>query len=177
MSQSVTQRALRQGTRRAVDRMTGAPDYGPHIQINRGDLVKTEGPDPEDVKRTVKRAKRVVSYEVLHRAGVLTDEQREACDRYCVEAERAMGSRSGGIIPTRSDPWSVTGPSDQQLRALVSMRNVRAAIGCRYRALVDMLILENMSVRDITKRLRTGRDAVKISLQDATTALCNHWRI
>ncbi|EHL99368.1 hypothetical protein HMPREF9946_03130 [Acetobacteraceae bacterium AT-5844] len=172
---AITQRALRNGMRRQVD----VPDYGPNIRLNRGEVEKTEGPDPDDIKRTVKRAKRVVAYEVLHRAGVLTDEQREACDRYLVEAERAVGrsGRADVIGLGGADPWRAFGPSDQQLRALVSMRNVRAAIGCQYRALVDMLILENMSVRDITKRLRTGRDAVKTSLQEATTALCNHWRI
>lgn len=171
MSQSVTQRALRGGTRRAVDTIT---DYGPSIQINRGAVEKTEGACPDDPKRTVRRAKRVVAYEVLHRAHVLSDDQREACDWYLTEYCWSQGVRHKPGVPTRTEPSLVGHPGERQLKAILRMRNAVAVMGCANRALLDLLILDNMSVRDITARLKVRQPSVVAALQEALTALCKH---
>lgn len=167
---AITQRALRNGMRRQVD----VPDYGPNIRLNRGEVEKTEGPDPDDIKRTVKRAKRVVAYEVLHRARVITDEQREACDWYLTEYCWSQGVRHRPEVPTRCDPSLVGHPSDRQLRAILRMRNAVASLGCANRALIDLLILDNLSVRKIAIRLKTRHSTVVEALQEALTGLCKH---
>jgi hypothetical protein len=171
MSQSVTQRALRAGTRRAVDTIT---DYGPSIRLNRGEVEKEEVACPDNPKRTVRRAKRVVAYEVLHRANVISDEQREACDWYLTEYCWSQGVRHKPGIPTRTEPSLVGHPSDRQLKAILRMRNAVGSMGCANRALVDLLILDNLSVRELTARLKIRQPTVITALQEALTALCKH---
>jgi hypothetical protein len=173
VSQSVTQRAMRAGLRRAVD----APDYGPAIRLNRGEVERTEGPCPMRPNVTVRRAKLVVAYAVLWRAGAITDEQREAGDRYLFEVEAAQGARAGmpADCARYGQPLPSWHPKDRQVRALVSLRAARMVLGCERRALLDLLVLGNLSVRQIAERRRCRRGVVVADIQEALEVLAQHW--
>jgi hypothetical protein len=167
-----TQAALRRGQRRAVD----GPDYGPAIRLNRGEVERTEGACPIAPNVTVRRAKLVVAYEVLWRARAISDEQREACDRYLIEVEAADGARTGQGRPEGgSAPLPVWHPQDRQVRALVSLRAARLALGCDRRALLDLLIVGNLSVKQIAERRKCRRGTALAQIGEALDILVEHW--
>jgi hypothetical protein len=154
------------------------PDYGPVVRLKRGEVEKTQGPDPESPKDDIRRAKLVVAYEVLWRAKAIDDAQREACDRYLMDAEAAEGAKDAqGNAVGRLEPWRKGHPPERQLQALVSLRNARAALGPNGRALCDLLMLENLSVRKIAERRGERQEVTMGQLLASLTRLAEHWNM
>ncbi|MFK4047247.1 hypothetical protein ACI2KH_20020 [Roseomonas mucosa] len=174
--------ALLVGRKRQVD----VRDYGPAIRMRRKasqpenprDVAKEFGPDPADPQTQVRRARRVVQYAMMHERGTITDQQREACDRYLVEVEAVHGAKDRPTIPCgRLPPWMQGHPSERQVRATVSLRAACAAIGNNGRALMDLLVIENLSVSLIAERRKEDRKATLGQVQATLTRLAEHWRM
>ncbi|MBC9176777.1 hypothetical protein [Pseudoroseomonas ludipueritiae] len=173
MSQSVVQKALRHGTRRAVDPVT---DYGPTLRLNRGDVEKVMRPDPENPNREVMGCRRVEEFRRMHQAGTIMLEHFLACERYIVTASAAMGVHDQDRCPVgRRAHWQQGHLADQQLAAMVSMRNAIAALGCSAHALVEMLVLENLPLAKIAQRRGMNPTEAKGAVRAALTRLAEHW--
>jgi hypothetical protein len=150
-------------------------DYGPSIRLNRGEIEKQVATCPDNPNATIKWGEGV-AYEVLWRPHAVDDAQCEACGRYLMDAEAALGARNRPIIQvTRAGPWDQSHPSERQVKALVSLRNARAILGGNGPAHCDLLIVENLSVRKIAER-RNERQEVSMRQVLATrTRLGEHW--
>jgi hypothetical protein len=158
-------------------------DYGPSIRREKASaglpkaVEVVDRPDPEAPQGvSVRGARRVCYYDELWRRGTIDDAQREACDRYLMESEMEQGARDRPTISTgRTPPWMHGHPAEMQVRAAVSLRGARTAVGKNGRALCDLLIVENLSVRAIADR-RKERPEVTMGQVGATlTRLAEHW--
>lgn len=179
MGQSVTQRALRAGHRRAVDPVT---DYGSlHVLDQKKPkdqrrVEKVSRPDHENPNREIMGCRRVEEFRRMHQAGTIMLEHFLACERYIVTASAAMGVHDQDRSPVgRRPPWQQGHPAEQQLAARVSLRNAANALGCSAHALVEMLVLENLSVKAIAERCKIDRKEAKGAVIAALTRLAEHW--
>ncbi|WP_424139714.1 hypothetical protein [Roseomonas chloroacetimidivorans] len=134
-------------------------DYGPSIRRKKASVgyskavEAVERPPPKPPRRILRGARRVCYYDELWRRGAIDDAQREAFDRYLMESEMEQGARDRPISSTgRTPPWLQGHPAKMQVRAAVSLRGVRSAVGNNGRALADLLVFENFSVRQISER-------------------------
>ena len=96
-------------------------DLGPAIR--RAAVVVDYRPDPDKPSGTpVLGARAVIIYDWMHAQGLLTDEQREAADRYLVRLEQASGAVDTGA-PRRSDGGDLSPcPTERIVRALADLR-------------------------------------------------------
>jgi len=179
MTHSVTQRALRAGTRRAVDQAT---DYGALLVLDQKKpkgqrrAEKVSRPDPSNPNREIMGCRRVEEFRRMHEAGTIRLEHFLACERYIVTASAAMGVHDQDRSPVgRRPPWQQGHVADQQLAAMVSMRNAANALGNSAHAMVQMLVLENLNVSAIAERLHMDRKEAKGTLIAALTRLAEHW--
>ena len=133
--------------------------------------------DPDDPNRTVRVARLTCHYDQLHRRGTLSDAQREACDRYLMEAEVAEGAkdRPTARVGGRTPPWMQGHPAETQVRAVVSLRAARAAVGLNGRALCDLLVLANLDVAAIADRRKERREVTMGQIKASLTRLAEHW--
>lgn len=110
-------------------------DLGPQIRREAAPgarvpaVVVTYRPDPEKPQGApVRGARAVILYDWLHTKGLLTDEQREAADRYLVRLEQASGAvecrgeRIHGLIGAGT-------PTERQVSALADLRQADAVLG------------------------------------------------
>lgn len=118
----------------AMTRRRGRPetqyvDYGPVIRLHNGTIALGYRTDPAMPNAPdIRAASAVIIYDYLHRHGFLTDEQREAADRYLIRIEQASGAvecqgeriRGGGGQGT---------PTERQVSALADLRLADAALG------------------------------------------------
>lgn len=148
-------------------------DHGPAIRLARGDFVVGDRPDPDAPQRTIRRASVRVHYEHMG----LSEPQREAADRLCVQAERAGGAawRPDGIV-VALHPSQRGHPAEWQVAAVADMRQARAALGEAAWAVVWACVVENrpMSTDAASGHARailTGR------LLAALDRLAEHWRM
>jgi hypothetical protein len=177
MSQSVTQRALRQGTRRAVDRAPAGPDYGPVIRLNRGDVLRTEGPCPDDPRATVRRGRAICQYDRLHARGGLTDAEREAADLYAVLLEQESGARDRPVVKAggRTPPWLQGHPGEMQVIASTKLRKAHDAIGHHARALLRRFVGDNQPVVVIAAQMKMDERQCMGRVRGALTRLAELW--
>jgi hypothetical protein len=173
MSQSVTQRAMRQGFRRAVD----GPDYGPIIRVNRGDVIRVEGPCPIDPKATVRRGRAICQYDRLHARGGLTDPEREAADLYAVLLEQESGARDRPVVKAggRTPPWLQGHPAETQVKAAAKLRGAHEAIGHYSRALLRRFIEDNQPVSLIASQMKMDEKQCMGRVRAALTRLAELW--
>ncbi|APT57791.1 hypothetical protein RGI145_12385 [Roseomonas gilardii] len=126
----------------------------------------------------VQRAKRLVQYEAMHERGTISGAHLEVCERYLAEAEAASGSRDRPTVPCgRLPPWMQGHPTERQVRATVDLRSARAAIGLNGRALMDLLVIENLSVSTIAERRYEDRKSTLGQILATLTRLAEHWDI
>lgn len=151
-----------------------AADLGPRHLHRRGELEVVHGPDPDQPNRTVRRARRVVHYLAMD----LTDPQREAADRLCVQAERASGAgwRPGGMHLARP-LWQRGHPTEAQIAALADLRRAREALGAVAWLLVETVIIRNVAVDRLAERRGESRHVLRGRLLAALDRLVELWRL
>jgi hypothetical protein len=151
-------------------------DYGPSIRLNRGETEKASRPDPTQVNREVLGCRRYEEFRRLHQLGTITLEHFLACERYIVTASAAMGIHDTDKSPVgRRPPWQQGHMADQQLAARVSIRNAANALGPSAHALVEMLVLENLTLKKIAERRDMNPTETKGEVRAALTRLAEHW--
>jgi len=103
-------------------------DLGPAVR--RGAVLIDYRPDPDKPSGTpVLGARAVIIYDWMHAQGLLTDEQREAADRYLVRLEQASGAVDTGA-PRRSDGGDLSPcPTERIVRALADLRRADGVLG------------------------------------------------
>jgi hypothetical protein len=136
MSAAMARRTKRSTAPRAV-----ALDHGPGIRLARGDVVVLDRADPDTPNRTVRGARVAVHYAAMS----LTETQREAADRLCVQAERAGGAawRPEGIV-VALHPSQRGHPAEWQVAATTDLRHAQAALGAVAWGLVWRLVVQNV---------------------------------
>jgi len=176
----IAQKALRNGMRRAVDPI----DYGSlHAMDAERKIPKAarraerhQRPDPEDPNRTVWGCRRVEEFRRLEAAGSISLEHAMACERYILTAAAAEGANDQAKpIVGRLPPWMQGHPAEQQLMARVSLRNAINALGNSAHALVQMLVLENLTIKAIAARKEINPTEAKGEIRAALTRLAEHW--
>lgn len=165
----------------AVQKMARATEFEEHSpgarRLALGAVEKHDRPEPENPNRSVRGLRTIVQYHHLWVRGTLNDAQREACDRYLMECEAEQGARdrpgmeSAGRAPGVRQTW----PADAQIRAVVSLRAARAAVGLNGRALLDLLVLTNLSVRQIAERRKEDQKVTMGQVQATLTRLGEWW--
>ena len=158
-------------------RRTGPPaialDHGTAIRLARGDLLVADRPDPDAPQRTIRRASVRVHYEHMG----LTDPQREAADRLCVQAERAGGAawRPDGIV-VALHPSQRGHPAEWQVAAVSDLRQARAALGEAAWAVLWACVVEN---RPISADAASGHARAVLAgrLLAGLDRLAEHWKM
>lgn len=110
---------------------TSYADLGPTLRVHRGDVATSYRPDPDRPGGVaVLGARAVIIYDWLHAQGLLTDEQREAADRYLVRLEQAGGAVDTGA-PRRGSGGELSPLClmDRIVRAREDLRNADAVLG------------------------------------------------
>lgn len=128
-------------------------DLGPSIRRTRAagavaaPVLVVDRPDPEKPQGTpVRGARAVIIYDWLHTHGLLTDEQREAADRYLVRLEQASGAVEAQGERVRGGSGQGT-PTERQVSALADLRLADDALGAD-RDLVRLVVGWNMEPED-----------------------------
>lgn len=165
-------------------RQVDVQDFGPAIRLrdrpgapaNPHDVVVGLGTDPDSPETQVQRARRVVQYETMLERGTITAEQVEACERYLAVAGAAEGARARSLIPTgRLPAWMRGAPTERLVKATIDLRSARSAIGNNGRALMDLLVVENLLISAIAERRREDRKTTLGQVQATLTRLAEHW--
>jgi len=154
-------------------------DYGPPERWARGDVERVCRPDPDDPRRTVSGARVVARYVEAWRRGQITDEEREAADRWDVLTARANGISTGSAVAgseVRAAPWLRT-PPEAQLAAITQLRHAREIVGRDAAALLDAWVVLNVSVTTVSEQRGEGREQVMGRLRAGLARLVELWGI
>ena len=157
-----------------------AADLGPRIAgALRADVAVIERADADNPNRTIRAASRRSGYDWLHARGVISDNQREAADRYCVAHERLSGaSEHRRAIIARVAPWMKGHPSEMQLAASADIAHARRVIGGRVNLLVlDGVVLEGRNLDSIAAQLSEPVPGVTGRLRAVLDMLASQWGI
>jgi hypothetical protein len=126
-------------------------DLGPEIQIERGDLVVQNVPDPERLNRTIRRARRAWIPDVLLGKGTILECHHAACVRYLEAHERgALGVCDRPVVFVGGGRGGL-GPGEVQLACLADARKARTALGRRLAEAVDWCVLGTGTVEGFAK--------------------------
>jgi hypothetical protein len=149
------------------------------IRRQRGEVEVVERPDTGeggDARRQIRTARLVCHYHALWQRGTLDDGQREACDRYLMEAEAEAGAQDRPTVSTgRTPPWQQGHLSDRQLHLASSLRRARAVMGTSGRLLCDLFIIENLPVRQIAERRQERQEVTMGQIKATLTRLAELW--
>lgn len=157
-----------------------AADLGPRIAgALRGDVAVIDRADPDSPNRTLRAASRRSGYDWLHARGVITDNQREAADRYCVAHERLSGANERRAVSiARVPPWQQGHPAQQQVEASADIRRVHAWIGQNANRLaLDGLVLEGRTLESISCLLSEPVPGVLGRLRAVLDIMASQWGI
>lgn len=128
-------------------------EHGLEYRLCRGEVVVDhKAADPEQPNRTVSRPVICNVYDRLHNRGAntgLSRDERDAAERYGEWREQELGSSrigtvgdAGGNVPA----WQRTNATEVQIQAIGKLRALHAAVGPRGEALLDLLVVRNMSL-------------------------------
>jgi len=171
-------RATKKRSRRA-DALAAAPDYGPPERWARGDVERVCRPDPDDPRRTVSGARVVARYVEAWRRGHITDEEREAADRWGVLTERASGARACYDVArgeVRDAPWRRT-PPEAQLAAIAQLRHAREVIGRDAAGMLDAWVVRGVCVAALAGQRGENAHQVMGRIRAALVRLVELWGI
>lgn len=152
-------------------------DHGPAIQHRSGRLELVDGPDPARPAHNVRRARVVCHYDVAWRRGTISDEMREAADRYAVLSEAAQGARERppeGMrvrIPPHEQGW----PHMRQIDAVSQLGAAHAATGRQGRRLLELYVAGNVTLGEIARMSAVSERRVAADTWAALEALAEHW--
>ena len=173
MNASVTKK------RRRRDGGDAAPDYGPPERWAHGDVERVCRPDPDDPRRTVSGARVVARYVEAWRRGNITDEEREAADRWDVLTARASGAGACYDVArgeVRDAPWRRT-PPEVQLAAIAQLRHAREVVGRDAAELLDAWIVHHECVTVLAARRGEHPRQVMGRIRAGLTRLVELWGI
>jgi hypothetical protein len=172
----------------------GGPDLGPTVRDEAGrerplrhDVEVVDAPDPDAPSRTIRRARVLPVYARMHRDGRITDEQREAADRYLTAWQVAEhGARDGGAESVGRIPgWA----QDRMTLAVVNcakdLREARATLRPWERQILDAVVLADQTLAAASISLGIRPDASEViraaaaaeRLSGALSQLATHWGI
>lgn len=152
-------------------------DLGPSIRRQRGDVVVTDAPDPDSPNRTIRRGMAEPHYARLWRAGAITDDERNACDRYCYTSEAESGAmwRSGEHVGGVAPPWRRGHPTMTQVQASAALRHAHAAVGPDGTALLRLYVRDGLPLSEIGRRRGEREEVAKGRVLSAIRRLGEHW--
>jgi hypothetical protein len=157
---------------------TSPSDLGPVIQRDRGDLIVLDVADPERPNApNIRRAMRNPQYVRLWRKGDISDEQRNVCDRYEHLTERRDGARwvNGERVGGSVNPAYRGHPTSAQVQASATLTTAHKALGNEAAALVQMLVIANLPIEEIARRIVTRPEIAKGRVLAAIIRLEEHW--
>ena len=132
--------------------------------------------DPEAPNRTITRGRIVPLYDIAWRKGWLSDDRREAADKWAILRERAAGARDGGAQAAGvTAPWRRVPASEAQLIALGEVRRAREAMGEHGEALLIAWIEQGQAVEVIAAQLTSNPRRVMREIKAALAALVALW--
>ena len=143
----------------------------------RGEVVIERAPAEPGQPRSM-RLRATCAYDRLHARGGITDPQREAADRYAALREAETGARWRPSAPTgiRTPRYADSGhPIISQVQAAAQLRRVHEVLGRQARAVVALLVVDNLPVKEIAERHRVGPDIAMGMVLAALTRLAEHW--
>ena len=143
----------------------------------RGEIVVERGPAEPGQPRPM-RLRATCAYDRLHARGGITDPQREAADRYATLREAETGARWRPSAPTgiRAPRNADAGhPILSQVQAAAHLRRVHETLGRQARAVLALLVVDNLPVKEIAERQRVGPDVAMGLVLAALTRLAEHW--
>ncbi len=128
-------------------------------QYHSGKLVLETGIDPENYKKKVTRLRRKCVYDEMMNRGSINADQRNCAEQYAILCEKAFGQSS--IIYARISNWFKEGsigcknwePTPIQREAYDKLLRVWEKIGRYHRDILNMIILGNMSSKEISLKL------------------------
>lgn len=149
-------------------------DHGPRVQHQTGKLEVVDAADPDRPAHNVRRARVVCHYDVLHRSGSLSSEQREAADCYSMLVAIAQGARKRPEEQVRTPPWMQGHPGANAIRATHELRIADAALGRAARDLIWALAVDNTPVAELARRLQVNDQVARGFVGAALTRLAEH---
>lgn len=166
-------------------------DYGPSVRRDRDGKLVSSGPgavimeDREDISVTLNRearrpvvrgARRWSTIDALLKDGVLDKYQRAAANRFLDDCSRAQGgSQASFLAIVVSGGSSLTGPSDDQQKALRAIMRVRLMLGLNPDTVFWWVVLENRTPSDFEERFGLKHGTGAKWLKAALTALDEHY--
>lgn len=136
-------------------------------------------PDPDSPNRTIQRAERNPPYRQLWVKGGISDEQRNACDRYCHLHKQIGSTGSGGVGvrmgSTTNPAFRSLHPAELNLHASATLTTVHRAIGNDAAALLKLFVVEGQPIVEIARRRTERDDVTKGRVLAAITRLSEHW--
>ena len=143
----------------------------------RPDVEVIDRPDIAAPLRTVRGAQRVPGYHRLWREGSITDQQRDAADRYNVLAARASGAVWRPDGPAVRQPGQNYGPTEMQIDATTRLRLARAVLGRHGTRIADLVAIDGASTEAVASALGTSRHVARGSIVAVLERLAEHWRL
>ncbi len=124
---------------------------------HRGELVIEVGPEPDNPKQNVTRARRKCAYDELWNRGVITDEQRMAVQTYAILCEQATGACQDALarVNLLRESRHYWEPTHTMLIATGKLREIWSILGRKQTDILNMLVLRNMRAKEIARITNT----------------------
>lgn len=130
-----------------------------HLEIpyKRGEFVLETAVDPDDQKQKVTRLRRKCVYDEMLARGSITQDQRDAAERYAILCEKSFGG-SGDLyakinLLKEGIHGHYDGPTLKQSEAYDKLFKIWKDMGRYHRGLLNMIVLGNMGSKQISEKL------------------------
>ena len=170
--------------RKARPRLSGAvplliEEHSLHARYSRGEIEVYDGAEPENPNRTVRRGRRVCAYDQMERVGAISEDQRDAADRYAILREQELGASwlNGEPNGRAPSPWQKGNPTQTAIHASATLRSVHEVLGQQARTVLNLLIMQNMDAKAIAAHLGINPSVAKGRVDAALTRMVEHWGV
>lgn len=130
-----------------------------HLEMSykRGEFVIETAVDPDDQKQKVTRLRRKCVYDEMLARGSITQDQRDAAERYAILCEKSFGG-SGDLyakinLLKEGIHGHYDGPTLKQSEAYDKLFKIWTEMGRYHRGLLNMIVLRNMGSKQISEKL------------------------